>query len=125
MKSSSWSVAECARLRFEMESTEFLDVAAEADVPTGRGLRVVVDGVAVAIFRCGADVVALEDACPHAGAPLSAGVCQDGVVVCSWHGFRFDARSGACGLFPGAPSATIRAVKVEGGRVLVARATSR
>jgi nitrite reductase/ring-hydroxylating ferredoxin subunit len=103
---------------------DFLDVAAEADVPDGRGLRVVVDGVAVALFRSGSEITALEDACPHAGAPLSAGVCRDGEVVCTWHGFRFDARSGACGLYPGAPSATPRAVRVERGRVLVARAPS-
>jgi nitrite reductase/ring-hydroxylating ferredoxin subunit len=48
-------------------------------------------------------------------------VCRDGEVVCSWHGFRFDAATGECRLFPGAPSATTRVVKVEGGRVLVAK----
>jgi nitrite reductase/ring-hydroxylating ferredoxin subunit len=100
---------------------QFLDVAAETDVRAPRGLRVVVDGRAVALFRCGDAIVAFEDACPHAGAPLSEGVCRDGEVVCSWHGFRFDAATGACGLYAGAPSATTRVVKVEGGRVLVAR----
>ncbi len=98
-----------------------MDVAAEAEVTGPRGLRVVVDGRAVALFRAGDAVVAFEDACPHAGAPLSEGVCKDGEVVCSWHGFRFDAKTGACALFPGAPSAATRAVKVENGRVLVAR----
>jgi len=99
----------------------FVDVAAASDVTGPTGMRVVVDGRAVALFRSGDSIVAFEDACPHAGAPLSAGVCRDGEVVCSWHGFRFDAATGACRLFPGAPSAATRTVKVEGGRVFVAK----
>ena len=100
---------------------DFADVAPESDVPETRALRVLVDGRAVALFRDRGAIVAFEDTCPHAGAPLSEGVCREGQVVCSWHGFRFDARTGACSLYAGAPSATVRAVKVEGGRVLVAR----
>jgi nitrite reductase/ring-hydroxylating ferredoxin subunit len=100
---------------------DFVDVAAASDVTGPTGLRVLVDGRAVALFRAGDAVVAFDDSCPHAGAPLSAGVCRNGEIVCSWHGFRFDAATGACRLFPGAPSATTRVVKVEGGRVLVAK----
>lgn len=100
---------------------QFTDAGPESAVPATGGVRVVIDGRPVALFRGPAGIVAFEDSCPHAGAPLSEGVCRDGYVVCSWHGFRFDAASGACDLFPGAPSARTRSVKVEGGRVLVAR----
>ena len=104
-----------------LEAMEFSDAGPESAVPEGGGLRVVVDGRAVALFRSAGAIVAFDDACPHAGAPLSSGVCRDGEVVCAWHGFRFDAATGECLLFAGAPSATVRAVKVEGGRVLVAK----
>lgn len=100
---------------------DFDDVGPEDAVPETGALRVLVGGRAVALFRDRGAIVAFDDACPHAGAPLSAGVCRDGQVVCSWHGFRFDARTGACALASGGPSATVRAVRVEGGRVLVAR----
>jgi nitrite reductase (NADH) small subunit/3-phenylpropionate/trans-cinnamate dioxygenase ferredoxin subunit len=100
---------------------DFADVGPVEAVPETGGLKVLVDGRAVALFRDRGAIVAFEDACPHAGAPLSAGVCRDGEVVCSWHGFRFDARTGVCPLYAGAPSATVRAVRVEQGRVLVAR----
>jgi nitrite reductase/ring-hydroxylating ferredoxin subunit len=100
---------------------DFADAAAETDVPTGTALKVQVDGRPVALFRDGDRIVAFDDNCPHAGAPLSAGVCRDGEVVCSWHGFRFDARTGECRLYAGAPSAGIREVRVENGRVLVSR----
>ena len=43
---------------------------------------------------------ALQDACPHRGMPLSHG-CFDGQQVeCSYHGWRFDGRTGQCQLIP-------------------------
>ena len=100
---------------------EFVDAGPESAVPPSGGLRVMVDGRAVAVFRGPAGLVAFDDVCPHAGAPLSEGVVREGHVVCAWHGFRFDARTGACPLFAGAPSATVRKVQILDGRVLVAR----
>lgn len=50
----------------------------------------------VAIYHIGNDLVAVQDACPHAGALLSRGEVSvdDGVVTCPEHGSRFDTRSG-------------------------------
>jgi apoptosis-inducing factor 3 len=100
---------------------EFADAAAESDVPAEGGLRVLVEGRPVALFRTPSGIVAFDDVCPHAGAPLSAGAVRDGYVVCAWHGFRFATATGACDLYPGARSARVRAVRVEHGRVLVSR----
>ena len=100
-------------------SAGWVDVGAEADQAPGTGRRVDVGGTAVALFRSDAGWHALEDRCPHAGAPLSEGLLRGGHVVCAWHGWRFEAATGACPLFPGAPSVPRREVKVEGGRVLV------
>ncbi len=97
----------------------FHDVAGIDDVPLGEGRRVLVDGTAVALFRTDEGYVAFDDHCPHAGAPLSSGTVRDGYVVCTWHGFTFDVHTGACPLYPGAPSAKTRPVRVENGRVLV------
>ena len=100
---------------------EFDDAAPEHDVPAEGGLRVLVGGRAVALFRTADGIVAFDDSCPHAGAPLSEGVWREGCVVCAWHGFRFDDRTGECRMYAGAPSAKPRAVKLEGGRVWLAR----
>ncbi|MBV8051737.1 MAG: aromatic ring-hydroxylating dioxygenase subunit alpha [Acidobacteriaceae bacterium] len=43
---------------------------------------------------------ALRDACPHRGMPLSYGRFDGEQVECSYHGWRFDARSGQCRLIP-------------------------
>ena len=99
------------------------------------------DGVEVGVFKVDGQFVAWHNECPHREGPVCQGriyqrvvepIAGDGTVrtlaydervtniVCSWHGFRFDATTGECRLYAGAPSATPRAVKVEGGRVWVA-----
>jgi nitrite reductase/ring-hydroxylating ferredoxin subunit len=96
------------------------DVGGEADQAPGTIRRLVLpDGGAVALLRTDRGWTALEDRCPHAGAPLSAGALRDGYIVCAWHGWKFSCEDGTCPLFPGAPSATRRAVAVADGRVLV------
>lgn len=48
----------------------------------------------LAVYRLEGRLCAAEDACPHAGAVLSEGELEDGVVTCPRHGSRFDVRTG-------------------------------
>jgi nitrite reductase/ring-hydroxylating ferredoxin subunit len=72
----------------------FEKVAQIEDIPGGRGLRVHLRGIEVGLFRVGDDVYAMENACPHAGDPLSEGVLDGCVIVCEAHGWDFDVRTG-------------------------------
>nr|WP_232220269.1 Rieske 2Fe-2S domain-containing protein [Legionella tunisiensis] len=45
-------------------------------------------------------MVALQDFCPHRGAPLSAGKLNGEVLQCTYHGWRFNT-SGDCIDIPG------------------------
>lgn len=69
-------------------------VARLGDVPSGRGLCVLIDGIDVGLFRVGNEVHALENRCPHAGDPLSEGSLDGSIVTCRAHGWQFDVRSG-------------------------------
>ena len=69
-------------------------VARSEDVPDGRGLCVQVDGIAVGLFRVAGQIHAIENACPHAGDPLSEGMLDGAVVTCAAHGWEFDVRTG-------------------------------
>ena len=40
-------------------------------------------------------VAALEDFCPHRGAPLSLGFVRDGQLVCGYHGLTMAATASA------------------------------
>lgn len=54
------------------------------DGPLGRRIC----GEAMVLFRGADGVAALEDFCPHRGAPLSLGAVKDGALVCGYHGLQ-------------------------------------
>ena len=39
---------------------------------------------------------AMEVGCKHENADLTTGRIKDGVVVCPWHGWKYDLRTGEC-----------------------------
>jgi nitrite reductase (NADH) small subunit len=94
-------------------------VAAVGEIPVGRGKSVEVDGVPIAVFNAGSgQYQALSGSCPHEGGPLADGALLGDSVVCPWHGFDFNLRTGAC---DGAPdlSVSVYPVKVAGSDILV------
>lgn len=58
-------------------------------------------GEPLVLFRAGeGEVAALEDFCPHRGAPLSLGTVKDGLIVCGYHGMQMNA-NGKCAAMAG------------------------
>jgi nitrite reductase (NADH) small subunit len=86
------------------------------DLDERRGF--LVDG-RVAVFRCGAEVFAVDNTCPHRGDSLADGIVTDCVVTCPGHWWRFDVRTGTR---LGTPQITVSryATMVEDGIVSVA-----
>jgi nitrite reductase/ring-hydroxylating ferredoxin subunit len=72
----------------------------------------------IAIFRIGDGYTALDNACPHAGAPLCDGRVVDGKIVCYLHLWSFDLRTGSCDVGPDW-NVTIYPVRLHEGRLLV------
>ena len=75
--------------------------------------------VAVARLDDTKEYVAFDPRCPHARGPLAEGKLHGSVIVCPWHFFRFDLRTGKS---PGINSILeLRRypVVVEGGEILV------
>jgi nitrite reductase/ring-hydroxylating ferredoxin subunit len=105
---------------------EFVRVARLSEIPAGGAKTVVAGDYEIALFNVGGKLYALENLCPHQGAPLvdgwlDAGTCT---VTCSWHGWCFDLRSGNMTIgdgFEGVPSFDVR---LEGDDIFVARSPS-
>lgn len=98
--------------------SDFVKVGTVDEFREGRGRAVTVDGVRVAVFRFDQQLYALQDACPHMGAALSDGALHAGHVICHWHGWRFDLRTGQGDMRQWA-CAAVYEVKVEGQDVLL------
>ncbi len=64
-------------------------VGKEGSVAPGRSKKVYVRDRRIAVFNDGGTLRAVDDGCTHSGGSLSAGLCEDGVVTCPWHGARF------------------------------------
>lgn len=68
-----------------------------SDLEPGATRSVDIDGAGVLLYRFndGERISAIENACSHAGGPLSQGKVCDGVVSCPWHASEFRLRDGA------------------------------
>jgi nitrite reductase/ring-hydroxylating ferredoxin subunit len=60
----------------------------------------------VVVFRTAFDFFALENRCPHAGAPLDDAMVIGNRITCIWHGWEFDLCTGRCTSVPGKSART-------------------
>lgn len=74
---------------------EWTPVLPSAQLAEGATRRVDLPGHSVLVYRGGGRVYAMEDACAHAGGPLSEGEVKDGCVTCPWHGSQFRLTDGS------------------------------
>jgi len=112
-----------------------VSVAKLTDIADGDYRIFAFDNIEVGIFRTGSKVLAYENICPHAGGPVCQGWVgpnldtADGgqtllvdptrpVVMCAWHRWEFDVRTGQQ-LVDHSSCLRTYPVVIEGGRVQV------
>jgi nitrite reductase/ring-hydroxylating ferredoxin subunit len=71
------------------EAGTYQTVARVGDIAEGRGQSFEIRGRVIAVFLDEGTYYALDDACPHRGAPLCDGIVYGQSVTCTWHGWRF------------------------------------
>jgi pyruvate oxidase len=64
------------------------------DLSEGRLTTVVVDGRAICVTRTSDGYGALDNHCPHQGGPLGDGQIENGYLICPWHAYEYDPRTG-------------------------------
>jgi nitrite reductase/ring-hydroxylating ferredoxin subunit len=74
--------------------SKFVKVAATSELAPGQAKKVEVDGKVIALFALEGGYYAIDDTCPHRAGPLSEGPVEGEVVMCPWHGSKFNVRSG-------------------------------
>ncbi len=93
-------------------------VAAVCDIPAGQSRGVSVEGKEIGLFNVNGDLFAMDNLCPHRGAPLSDGRMEGSQVVCPWHGWAFDVRRGGLVMDPNRCQKTF-SVEKRGGDVFI------
>jgi len=79
----------------------YIDTALKLEeVPVGESRCVTVGEAQVGIFRRADGLFALDNICPHRGAPLHEGMVSDGQVTCPWHQWQFQLDDGICRNIP-------------------------
>ena len=79
-------------------------------------------GNAVAVYRVGTRLFAIDSACTHEDGPLGESVVVDGVVTCPYHDWRFRLSDGECLTTPNRNVACY-AVKEKDGFIWVGKPT--
>ncbi len=100
------------------QPTRAVAVAMVAEIPEGGRRIVEVDGLSIGIFRHRGVWIALRNHCIHRGGPVAEGDLEGDVLVCPWHGFRYDVRTGVCLMDPDAELDRYD-LRIEGDRVIL------
>jgi nitrite reductase/ring-hydroxylating ferredoxin subunit len=93
-------------------------VCTASDVPPGTMKAVDLDGLAVLIVNVGDDFYAVSNQCGDSPLPLQFSTLEGTELRCSWHGCRYDVRTGQ--RFDGPERLTVFPIAVESGEVRVA-----
>jgi nitrite reductase/ring-hydroxylating ferredoxin subunit len=74
----------------------------------------------IVIANVGGDLRAFANRCPHQGGRLNRAVLADTELICPWHQWRFDTRTGRACWPEGYERLATYPVKVEDGQIFVA-----
>jgi nitrite reductase (NADH) small subunit len=96
-----------------------IPVAQLNELVESEGKAVRVNNQVIALFKLpSGEVYAVENSCPHVGAPLDNGLVEDKKLTCLWHSWCFDLETGNSTNFPGASIKTFP-VKIENEQVFI------
>jgi nitrite reductase (NADH) small subunit len=97
----------------------FTRVTTQADLPAADEVKEFPCGEkTVCVANVNGEYSALDNVCLHMGGPLGEGTIEGGKVVCPWHGWKYDPKTGATTHNPNLKVA-VYPLKIENGDVLI------
>ena len=96
----------------------FIKLAAQSDLPAVNETKELsCAGRLICVANVEGEIHAMENTCLHRGGPLGQGVIEGGKVICPWHGWAWDPKTGQAG--PPDAKIAVYPVKIEGEDVLI------
>ena len=75
--------------------SEFVRVMAASELPPpGEAREADCAGRVICIANSNGQLAAMDNLCPHRGGPLGQGIVEDGKLICPWHAWAFDVKTG-------------------------------
>lgn len=103
-----------------MTDEQWVPIGSASDFAEGTVKTVEVGDRKLAVSNVGGEVYSLDAQCPHRGGPLDCGELRgNGELVCPWHHFRYDARTGVSTMPPDAYATKAHPTRVTDGTVEV------
>jgi nitrite reductase (NADH) small subunit len=94
---------------------DFVRICSQSELPASGEVReFTAGGRAFCVANLNGTISVLDGVCPHEGGPLGEGSIEDGRVVCPWHGYAFDLRTGESEEDPELKAKVLEAAVVEG-----------
>jgi len=72
----------------------------------------------ICVANVNGTITAMDNVCLHRGGPLGQGTIEGDKIVCPWHGWQWDAKTGEAGHNPAARIA-VYPIKVENDDVMI------
>ena len=98
---------------------QYVSGGSAAALPEGGTRTVHEDRLTIVLVKLNGEIFALDDRCPHQGGPLSKGTMKDDKLMCPWHCWSFDVKTGRPEWPEGFWRATCYPVTLEGDQIMV------
>jgi nitrite reductase/ring-hydroxylating ferredoxin subunit len=98
--------------------SEFIKIATKSELPdVDAAAEFTVGDRTICVANVSGEYCAMDNVCPHEGGPLGMGYVDGTKVVCPWHGWEIEAKTGKAVTGPG--SVPVYELRIEGDDVLV------
>ena len=102
-----------------LKMPDFIKLTTESELPLVNEAREFPLGdKVICVANVNGTISAMDNVCLHRGGPLGQGVIERGKVVCPWHGWQWDPKTGEAGHNPAAKVA-VYPLKIENGDVMI------
>jgi|ERR1041385_973695 nitrite reductase (NADH) small subunit len=97
----------------------FVKLTIESELPAqGEAKEFEIDGRTICVANVNGTISAMDNVCIHQGGPLGQGYIEGDKLVCPWHGWEYNPKTGQLEDDPKTRLA-VYAIKIEGGEVLI------
>ena len=75
---------------------QFVKLASIAELPPpGEAKEFACGAKVICVANVNGELSAMDNMCPHRGGPLGQGAIEGDKLICPWHGWQFEAKTGA------------------------------